>query len=67
MRTEIALHTTQTEARNIKKMISLGLTDAKIGRKDYHIREDKCMIVSRRKPLGMIGEKAETITSIHKI
>ena len=67
MRVEKGLHLTVTERKAIKHMRNNGLADAKIGKKEYHIRGEYVHIVEMKKPLGMIGEKPELIRTIHEM
>ena len=67
MRTTTATHTTQTERRAMNHMKQQGIQDARIGRKEYHIRGEYCHIVENRKPMGLIGESKEIIITVHKM
>lgn len=67
MRTEVGQHLTATEKRAVKAMRAQGVTDARIGRKEYHIRGHCVHIVEVRKPMGFIGERAELICTMHQL
>lgn len=67
MKTETGQHMTATERKAIRIMREKGLVGARIGRKEYHIRDQYVHIIEARKPMGFIGERAELICSVHKL
>lgn len=67
MKTTTGHHLTAAERRAIKTMREQGIADARIGRKEYHIRESCVHIIEVRKPMGFIGERAELVCTMHKL